>query len=449
MGRVFAARQVGDAGFERIVALKRVHAHLVSDPEVYAMASDEARLSALLHHPNVVPVIDVVDAKGELVLVMEYVEGVSLAALLRARESKGVAGDLAQPPLALGLASRIVLDALRGLSAAHGARDLAGEPLELVHRDVSPQNLLVGSDGTTRLIDFGIARAEGRLALTKTGVIKGKVVYMAPERLEEAEVDRRADLFSVGAVLYELVAGRWAFGAGDDAAQMSRILLGEIDFDPIRARCAELVPVVERALARSPRERFDDAREFAEALARAIPPATHEEVRDALLATKGAELAARRERLSRAVAEHLAEGADEADLGAPAGAETDDAAIALAPRAPPVERRPSRFRLAFGVGALVLNAAGWYVMTRGGGGSTAPAEVAAAPSPQPSASSAPSASPSAVADVVDVVASSRGAPSSAPVASASAPAAITTPRAGGLEPSPYGAGLRKSPYKRP
>ncbi|MBL8739478.1 MAG: protein kinase, partial [Myxococcales bacterium] len=131
MATIIVARQAGDAGFERLVALKRIHKHLISDPEVFAMASDEARFAALVRHPNVVPVIGVLDAKGELVLVQEYVEGASAASLAKRAKERGLAMPIA-------VASRIVCDALLGLHAAHEAKDLRGEPLELVHRDVSP-----------------------------------------------------------------------------------------------------------------------------------------------------------------------------------------------------------------------------------------------------------------------------------------------------------------------
>ena len=192
MATILLARQLGDAGFERLVALKRVHRHLVQDPEVFAMASDEARLAALVRHANVVAVTGVLDAGGELVLVQEYVEGFGLGRVLRELARRG-------EKLSPSIAARSLIDAAKGLHATHEARDLLGQPLEIVHRDVSPQNLLIGTDGTTRLIDFGIARAERRMAATRTGILKGKLSYMAPEQIGEAPVDRRADVLAAGA----------------------------------------------------------------------------------------------------------------------------------------------------------------------------------------------------------------------------------------------------------
>ncbi len=442
MGRVFVARQLGDAGFERIVALKRVHAHLVSDPDVYGMASDEARLSALVHHPNVVPVIDVVDFKGELVLVMDYVEGVSLGSLLRACAGDGKQNEARVDGRRLehAVASRILIDTLRGLSAAHAARDLAGSPLELVHRDVSPQNLLVGIDGSTRVIDFGIARAEGRLTHTKTVVIKGKVVYMAPERLEEGEIDRRADLFSAGAVLYELLVGKWAFGSGDEGAQMTRILLGEIDFTELRSLAPRLAPVVERALSRRPRNRFDTAHEFAQALCDAQAPAEPEVVAAWLIRWKAPEINARRERIAEEIAARTVDAVDE-----PA----TDAVFDVTARVTEARESAPRSRswvLAAVLGALVVNGVGWWILVRSGA-TDAKTEGAVATTTSMTPSTTPptmSTTPSMTTSMTPTTASTLG--NGTGISAASGVPSGSRPT---LEPSPYGGDLRKSPYKRP
>ncbi|MFO0550080.1 MAG: protein kinase [Polyangiaceae bacterium] len=296
MATVYLARQIGGAGFERLVALKRIHRHLADDPEVFAMASDEARLAALVRHANVVPVIDVVDAKGELILVQEYVEGQSLSALLRRACERG-------EPMAPPVVARIVVDALRGLHAAHEAKDMMGDSLHLVHRDISPQNLLVGTDGQSRVIDFGIARSERRLALTtRTGIVKGKLQYMAPEQIEERPVDRRADLFAMGAVLFESLTNQRPFSGRDDAAVMGKILLGEVDLGAIEEKCSELAPIVARALSKDPETRYATAAEMAKAITRADPPAEDDEVRAALYALAGADLERTRERVAGALA---------------------------------------------------------------------------------------------------------------------------------------------------
>ena len=436
MGRVFLARQVGDAGFERLVALKRVHPHLVSDADVYAMASDEARLTAMIHHPNVVPVIDVIDAGGELVLVMDYVEGASLSALIKS------AGALPPP-----IASRIALDALRGLSAAHHARDLTGMEVEMVHRDVSPQNLLVGIDGTTRLIDFGIARAEGRLALTKSGVVKGKVAYMAPERLDQGGVDARSDLYGVGAVLFELVAGTIAFGSGDESAQMARVLLGSVDLGPIEARAPTLVPVLARALARKPADRFPTAESFVAALSAAVPPADHDAVARAVREARGVDLDERRERIRQVITERAAQQIeDDADrVGAPDLARSADAVDARPGVNNATVATPRSARLAvFGGLILAVNVAGYVAISSARSGAGAAATPTASPATPPLAPSAPR-SGSTLA---------TAAPSATPDVGATAmvtTAMVTTAMVTTAAPLDAGrpADLRKSPYKAP
>src|SRR5687767_6563935 len=189
MARVHLGRLMGPAGFARTVAIKRLHEGLARSPEAAATLLDEARLAARVQHPNVVAILDVLAVDGELTLVMEYVHGESLAVLLRAARARG---EVVPPPVAV----QIVREVLAGLHAAHEARSEAGEPLGLVHRDVSPQNILVGLDGAARVFDFGIAKAAGRYQETATGQLKGKVSYMAPEQLLGQAVDRRADVFA-------------------------------------------------------------------------------------------------------------------------------------------------------------------------------------------------------------------------------------------------------------
>lgn len=290
MATIVVARQAGDAGFERLVALKRIHKHLISDPEVFAMASDEARFAALVRHPNVVPVIGVLDAKGELVLVQEYVEGASAASLQKRASERGA-------PMSPAIAARIVCDALLGLHAAHEAKDLRGEPLDLVHRDVSPQNMMVGSDGITRLIDFGIARATERLAKTRTGILKGKLHYMAPEQIEEREVDRRADVFAAAAVLVELVTGKRPFGSGSESAVMGRILVGDADTERLAELAPGLVPVVRAALSSDVEARPKTALELKKSIAKALPPAEIDEVAAFVEQSIGRDLEALREKI--------------------------------------------------------------------------------------------------------------------------------------------------------
>ncbi|MCW5837256.1 MAG: serine/threonine protein kinase, partial [Labilithrix sp.] len=211
MATLHLGRLVGSAGFARTVAIKRLHRHLCADPSFLDAFADEARLAARIRHPNVVPTLDVVSteasaaAPGELLLVMEYVDGESLSAL--ARQAKA--------PLPPPIVVAIVSEMLHGLHSAHEARSEDGQPLGIVHRDVSPQNVLVGADGVARLVDFGIARATGvrRGSSTGEGDLKGKLAYMAPEQIRREPVTRKTDIFAAGIVLWELLTGRRLFSS--------------------------------------------------------------------------------------------------------------------------------------------------------------------------------------------------------------------------------------------
>ena len=295
MATVYVARQVGAAGFERLVVVKRVHPHLLKDRDFTDMFRDEARMCSTIRHPNVVPVIDVVEADAELFLVLEYVESVSLSALVKAATAAGA-------PLAPAVVSRICSDALAGLHAAHEAVDMRGQKLDIVHRDVSPQNIIVGVDGGTRLIDFGIAKAASRASVTTSGVVKGKLRYMSPEQVQQKPLDRRADVFAAGVVLYEALTGVRPFAGDDEGDIVVGILMGGAE--PPSTRVSGLPPaidaVLEKALARRD-ERFATAAELQEALERAIPPATARDVAAAVESLAGPYLAQSREELRSAV----------------------------------------------------------------------------------------------------------------------------------------------------
>ncbi|WP_437793312.1 protein kinase domain-containing protein [Sorangium sp. So ce693] len=259
MATVYLGRAVGAGGFERLVALKMMHPHIAAEPEFVAMFLDEARLAARVRHPNVVATFDLVE--DPLFLVMEYIEGPSLHNLLRTCAR-------AKRPVPLGIALRIFLDVLAGLHAAHELTGSEGEPLHLVHRDVSPQNVLVGVDGIARITDFGVARAETRLVSTRGNALKGKLAYMAPEQIRAANVDRRSDVYSAGVVLWEMLTEERLFKADNDGALIAQILEGA----PTGPR--GVVPSVPtaldqiclRALRTDPDDRFPTAAAFAEAL---------------------------------------------------------------------------------------------------------------------------------------------------------------------------------------
>lgn len=261
MAKVHLGHAVGVGGFERRVAIKTMHAHLAEQADFVAMFLDEARVSARIHHPNVVATLDVQqDAEG-IFLVMEYVDGFALHTILAASRDEG-------RTLPLGLTLRIFLDVLAGLHAAHELTDASGAPLEVVHRDVSPHNVLVGADGAARLTDFGIARAATRLAMTHEGHLKGKLRYMAPEQLGGRTVDRRADVYAAGAVLWEMLAGVGLVRGEDEGACLLEI--GRADKESPRAHEPEVPEPIAaaclRALRLDPEERYPTAAAFAEAL---------------------------------------------------------------------------------------------------------------------------------------------------------------------------------------
>jgi serine/threonine protein kinase len=272
MATVHLGRLIGPVGFSKIVAIKQMHESAARNPDFVAMFLDEARLSGRVQHPNVVATYDVIAKGGEAFLVMEYVHGESLAALLRAARKR-------EQRLAPAIAVHILCDVLSGLHAAHEATDEFSEPLRIVHRDVSPQNIMVGVDGVARVLDFGIAKAAGRMQETQTGQLKGKIGYMAPEQLLGRPLDRRVDIFAAGIVLWETISGRKMFDADNSGQLMYQVL--EFDIPPLSTLAdvpLALSRAVERATARDPNERFATAREFARELERSTALVSSREI---------------------------------------------------------------------------------------------------------------------------------------------------------------------------
>jgi eukaryotic-like serine/threonine-protein kinase len=269
MATVHCGCLVGPAGFSRTVAIKRLHAAYAKDPEFVAMFLDEARLAARIRHPNVVPTLDVVAREGELFLVMDYVQGESLARLVRASSA-------ARQPIPVEIVSSIVCSVLLGLHAAHEATNDQGEPLSIVHRDVSPQNVLVGSDGVARVLDFGVAKAAGSIHTTRDGQVKGKLAYMAPEQLRAGTVDRRTDVFAVGILLWEALTLERLFSDESEGRVVTNVL--ERPIPRPSASAADLPKgldeVVLRALERKQAKRYATAREMANAVEACIPMAS-------------------------------------------------------------------------------------------------------------------------------------------------------------------------------
>lgn len=291
MASVHLGRLSGPAGFSRTVAIKRLHPQFAKDPEFVSMFLDEARVAARIRHPNVVQTLDVVAADGELFLVMDYVEGEALSRLLKRLSRQSV-------QIPLPIVSSIVSGALRGLHAAHEAKGEVGEPLEIVHRDVSPQNVMLGSDGVVRVLDFGIAKAVGRLQTTREGAIKGKLPYMAPEQLRGLALSSRTDVYAVGVVLWECLVGDRLF-TGDEAHVVERILLGTVPAPSTRVPNVppSLDAIVARATARAPSDRYASAAEMAVALENAVRPALPSEIATWLDHVAGASLRTRAARV--------------------------------------------------------------------------------------------------------------------------------------------------------
>jgi eukaryotic-like serine/threonine-protein kinase len=277
MGSLWLARQEGKHGFDRIVAIKTILPKLASDAGFRQMFLDEARVVSRIEHPHVAQVLDLGEERGVLFLVMEWIDGESLIKVGRAFAGET---DVSIP---VGVLARIMVDACAGLHAAHEIADEDGLALGVVHRDVSPHNLLVGFGGTTKVIDFGIAKARNRLAQdTSVGLVKGKVAYMAPEQALGVGVDRRTDVWSAGASMYRFLAGCVPYDAPEPLAMLRRLTSGSPP-TPLSTSVPEPIRlVVERALALEPAKRFATAHDMGAALETAMRDAdvyaTHEDV---------------------------------------------------------------------------------------------------------------------------------------------------------------------------
>jgi len=261
MAEVYLALSGDVPGFRTLVVLKRILPHLASNAQFIRMFLDEARLAALLDHPNIVRIIEVGHDGEDYFLVMELVQGKPLSAVLRkaAREHK---------PPSPALTSYLISQAAHGLSYAHTLTDGESRPLGVVHRDVSPQNVLISFEGAVKMIDFGVARAFGRVAHTSPGGLKGKIDYMSPEQASAEEVDHRADVFALGVVLWEALTGRRLFRRETELATMRAIVDDPI---PHPAEIAPTIPpeldaIVMRALRKRKDARFASANEMASAL---------------------------------------------------------------------------------------------------------------------------------------------------------------------------------------
>ncbi|MFO0642135.1 MAG: protein kinase [Polyangiaceae bacterium] len=271
MATVDLARRIGE---EQLVAIKTVRPDDLDDETAATTLRDEARVLAHIRHPNVVPLLDVFSDGGKLHLVMPFVRGSSLAELM-------IAISKADGITPASVVSAIGQDMLAGLGAAHRARGTDGVPLHIVHRDVSPQNVMVSADGHALVLDFGIAKAQGRSAkTTRDGALKGKIAYMAPEQVHGLEIDARGDLYAVGVILWEMLALDRLFAGANDADTLRRVLLAKVP--SLATYRNDLPPGIDaffaRALAGSPNARFASAEEMSGALQLLLPRASPSDV---------------------------------------------------------------------------------------------------------------------------------------------------------------------------
>jgi len=291
MATVHLGRVLEADGTSRTVAVKRLHPQFCKDPEFVAMFIDEARLAARIKHPNVVETLDILTMGQELLLVMEYIRGECFSKLLRAARRKNL-----EP--SIGVVGRIASGMLHGLHAAHEARDDNGELLNVVHRDISPQNVMIDVDGAVKVLDFGVAKASARIQITRDGQMKGKLSYMSPEQLQGLPVDRRADVFACGVVLWEALTRRRLF-VGEDASEVLRKILRDEVPPPSQwmpGLSPEVDQVVLRALSKDPDQRYQTAEELALDVEQIIELAPPEEVGFWLDSVAG-EILGKRERL--------------------------------------------------------------------------------------------------------------------------------------------------------
>ncbi len=260
MAEVWLARQTGIEGFNRTVVLKRILPHLAEDPEFVQMFLNEARIAAKFNHPNIAQIYDLGETGGTYYIAMEFIHGEDLGRVMRKAWSTGQ--WIAQP-----LAIRIVAACCEGLYYAHAKTDEQGRPLKVVHRDISPQNILISFDGSVKLVDFGIAKAADLPSLTKSGAIKGKFAYMAPEQAAGKVLDHRSDIFAIGLVLYELLTGVRPLKRDSEIGTLQAALECAIEPPSVVAEVpSDLDGVVMRSLAKSADDRYRDARLFQMAL---------------------------------------------------------------------------------------------------------------------------------------------------------------------------------------
>jgi serine/threonine protein kinase len=392
MASVYLARLAAEAGFQRLYAIKILHPHLAIEPGFVTMLLDEARLAARIHHPNVVPIVDLGTQDSLHYVVLEYVEGCSLSALVKRRRND-------RPPR---IVVQFMLDAIAGLDAAHSLVDDDNHAMHLVHRDVSPQNILVGVDGTARITDFGIARAESRINTTRPGELKGKYAYMSPEQIKTpATIDHRSDVFSTGAVLWSLLTAKKLFQAENDPATMHNII--ELEVPPPSTIGLKPHPAFDavclRALQRDPAARFQTMEEMESALREAVAAAgglaSRREAGAWVNESFAEELLERRSAIRVAVANRgtveLPSFTPSADQGTPSSQSPSTPVPAIT--RPPAPSSSVR-RIVFVAAPIIAAVVGWYLFhtlthrAPPASGDVAPVTTSTPPAPEPAPGSA-------------------------------------------------------------
>ncbi|MBX3263333.1 MAG: protein kinase [Labilithrix sp.] len=331
MASVWLARFGGRLGFERMVVVKMILPQYSQDPRFQEMFLDEARIASKIEHTNVARILDVGEHQDNYFIVMEWVDGDSLSKVLRAVEQR-------KQRLPAGIALRIVADAAAGLHAAHELKERDGTHLGVVHRDVSPQNVLVANSGTTVIIDFGVAKARDRVSQeTSAGQLKGKIRYMAPEQALGRTIDHRADVWALGAMLYEIFTGQPPYDGPNEVATLHKLTSGQRPTPMPPTVAAPLRAVVERALGYEPEARYATALELNLALEAAML-AINEPTTPAMVAQYTAELLADRKAARKRAVDAALESAKRRDSGQPAPTRAPSGAISAghAPVPPPL-----------------------------------------------------------------------------------------------------------------
>jgi len=261
MAEIFRAKQLGLEGFEKELCIKRILPHLAREPQFIKMFLDEARIAARLSHPNITQIYNLGAQGGTYFIAMEYVDGQDLREVWRMCEARG-------QPMPPQYACRIVAEAAAALHHAHKKTNKQGKPLGIVHRDVSPQNILVTRTGDVKVVDFGIAKAADSSTHTRAGVLKGKFAYMSPEQAAGGRIDRRTDIFALGVILHELITGVRLFKRDTDVSTLTAVGNCHVDppSDSVEGVDDELDAIVLKALAKNPKDRFQDGEELQLAL---------------------------------------------------------------------------------------------------------------------------------------------------------------------------------------